>query len=208
MAEQATRNVPGDTDLWPSIQQHIEARHPSLARARRRGWAGEGLRLAAGAAVVAVLAVVLTLVFRFDPPSLDHPAVGNATPLPTPTVAVSTPTAAVTQPTATGEPAQPTATLAPVLPTPVRQIAPPEKRSAATTVAVGNLPINLAAGAGAVWVPSIGDRTVTRIDPETNGVVATIDIPAIAVAPSAIDRINLDDWGASAWALTVAASGL
>src|SRR5262249_42459797 len=42
-------------------------------------------------------------------------------------------------------------------------------------VPVGKLPgVSLAADAEAVWVPSSGDGTVSRVDPRTNRVIATI----------------------------------
>ena len=43
-------------------------------------------------------------------------------------------------------------------------------------VGVGQRPAIAAVGAGAVWVPNTGDGTVTKIDPATNRVVATISI--------------------------------
>lgn len=47
---------------------------------------------------------------------------------------------------------------------------------AQAVIAVGQRPGVPAAGAGAVWVPNTGDGTVSRIDPSTNRVVATLHI--------------------------------
>jgi YVTN family beta-propeller protein len=52
-----------------------------------------------------------------------------------------------------------------------------------TTIPVGDGPSAIAVGAGAVWVVNRDDATVSRIDPETNEVVATI---ALAHRPAGI----------------------
>jgi YVTN family beta-propeller protein len=45
------------------------------------------------------------------------------------------------------------------------------------TIAVGNTPGDVVAiGDGALWVPNVGDGTVSHIDAKTNEVVATIPI--------------------------------
>jgi YVTN family beta-propeller protein len=44
------------------------------------------------------------------------------------------------------------------------------------SIAVGSRPGVPAVGAGAIWVPNTGDGTVSRIDPRTNRVIATIAI--------------------------------
>lgn len=44
------------------------------------------------------------------------------------------------------------------------------------TIAVGRTPLYVAAGAGAVWVSNYRDSTVSRIDPSSNRVVATIPL--------------------------------
>jgi virginiamycin B lyase len=46
----------------------------------------------------------------------------------------------------------------------------------APAIHVGVEPVNVAFGAGSVWASNFGDGTVSRIDPERNAVVATIDI--------------------------------
>lgn len=57
-------------------------------------------------------------------------------------------------------------------------------------IAVGDGPVALAVGAGAVWVANSGDGTVSRIDPRTNHVIATIPVghrpQGIAIAAGAV----------------------
>ena len=48
-----------------------------------------------------------------------------------------------------------------------------------TTVSVGDEPTSVAATAAGVWVANRGDGTVTRIDPETAEVVATIEVGGV-----------------------------
>jgi YVTN family beta-propeller protein len=43
-------------------------------------------------------------------------------------------------------------------------------------IGVGDRPVAVAVDANAVWVANAGDGTVSRIDPETSEVVATIDV--------------------------------
>jgi YVTN family beta-propeller protein len=50
--------------------------------------------------------------------------------------------------------------------------------SLTATIPVGQIPVRIAAGAGSVWVPNTLDGTLSRIDPATNQVVATIDLGA------------------------------
>jgi YVTN family beta-propeller protein len=45
-----------------------------------------------------------------------------------------------------------------------------------TSIPVGNEPIGIDYGDGAVWVANSGDGTVSRIDPAKNTVVATIKV--------------------------------
>src|SRR6185503_13507892 len=44
------------------------------------------------------------------------------------------------------------------------------------TIPVGKSPRFIAAGAGAVWTLNQGDGSVSRVDPKTNKVVATIEV--------------------------------
>lgn len=43
-------------------------------------------------------------------------------------------------------------------------------------ISVGDEPVGLAAGEGAIWVANSSDGTLSRIDPETNSVVETIEV--------------------------------
>ena len=52
----------------------------------------------------------------------------------------------------------------------------PESERVTSTIAVGPTPRFLAAGENGVWTLNQGDGTVTRIDPATNRVVASIDV--------------------------------
>ncbi len=45
-----------------------------------------------------------------------------------------------------------------------------------TSFPVGRAPVGIAYGAGSVWVANSGDGTVSRIDPTTSKVVATIPV--------------------------------
>jgi len=61
------------------------------------------------------------------------------------------------------------------------------------TITVGKKPCSgLAAGFGSIWVPSCGDKTLGRIDPATNTLIATLPIPpaesegGIAVSEDAV----------------------
>ncbi len=55
---------------------------------------------------------------------------------------------------------------------------PPSAGRIVATIAVGLRPGSIVAGEGAVWVKNHADQTVSRIDPETNTVTATIPIGA------------------------------
>src|SRR5439155_25577193 len=57
---------------------------------------------------------------------------------------------------------------------PVVRVAPSRNKPEAT-LAVGNAPRFLAAGEGSIWVLNQRDGTVSRIDPATSTVVATIN---------------------------------
>jgi YVTN family beta-propeller protein len=50
------------------------------------------------------------------------------------------------------------------------------RETAEVSLPTGSRPAAIAVGGGAVWVANAGDGTVSRIDPETNAVVATITI--------------------------------
>ena len=52
----------------------------------------------------------------------------------------------------------------------------PTTKSVVATIAVGSGALDIAAGAGAVWVISAREGTVSRIDPATNSVTATVHV--------------------------------
>jgi YVTN family beta-propeller protein len=166
------RPAPSQTrSTTPSRNQSQEARMSTVANTPRdpipltqRRWAREAAKIAAAAIVFGVIGAILALVLRGGDGS-SQPGVAPATSTVTPTA--STHASPATAPTAASTPtAQPT----------VDSAAPLTSHS--TTFAVGAGPFGLAAGAGAVWVPNIGDGTLSRIDPVTNQVVATIDVGA------------------------------
>ena len=57
-------------------------------------------------------------------------------------------------------------------------------------ISVGESPVAVAVGEGAVWVANPGDRSVAKIDPRKNEVVKTIPVEhrpqSVAVASGAI----------------------
>ena len=60
-----------------------------------------------------------------------------------------------------------------------------------TTQEVGDFPTAVAVGHGSVWVANAGDGTVSRIDPETREIVATIRLGASPEAIAVADRVVL-----------------
>lgn len=56
----------------------------------------------------------------------------------------------------------------------------PTTRRVVGWVWVGSGPLSVSAGAGGVWVTNRDSRTVSRIDPVSNRVVAEISVPAPA----------------------------
>ena len=60
-----------------------------------------------------------------------------------------------------------------------------------TTVQVGDFPTAVAVGHGSVWVANAGDGTVSRIDPETRRIVATIRLGASPEGDRRRDRVVL-----------------
>ena len=60
-----------------------------------------------------------------------------------------------------------------------------------TTRQVGDFPTAVAVGHGSVWVANAGDGTLSRIDPETSEVVATIQLGASPEAIAVTDRVGL-----------------
>jgi YVTN family beta-propeller protein len=95
-------------------------------------------------------------------------AIGCTTPVSTAVPMPILPTSNTVLPTAT--PFSPTETPVPLPPGIVlagREIA---------TIKVGLFPQQLIVGEGAVWVPNAGSGTISRIDPQTNEIVATIPV--------------------------------
>jgi YVTN family beta-propeller protein len=60
-----------------------------------------------------------------------------------------------------------------------------------TTVQVGDFPTAVAVGHGSVWVANAGEGTVSRIDPETRTIVATIRLGASPETIAVTDRVVL-----------------
>jgi YVTN family beta-propeller protein len=81
----------------------------------------------------------------------------------------------------------------------VEQVAPTGETLVATHV--GNGPAALALGAGGVWVANALDGTVSRIDPETGAVAATIPVGS---SPSALLAAGGSVWVANRYSGTVA----
>ena len=71
--------------------------------------------------------------------------------------------------------------------------------SVKATIPVGNTPVGIAIGAGAVWVANADGNSVTRIDPRTDTVTATIPIGNRPVA--------IASGGGAVWVSTLPAGG-
>lgn len=164
---------------------------------RPRRWNRELLKIAAAFVVFAVVGLVLVLTLRDD----EEPRI--VAPGPTPTAAPSTTAPAATPSAAATVTTAPTEALSPADATATARVAAAQATLAAmdavgatataeaaasataawvpppaiiATIPVGRQPWDLAFGAGSIWVPNGGDGTVSRIDPATNEVVATIEI--------------------------------
>jgi YVTN family beta-propeller protein len=145
------------------------AAEPEPVPVTQRRWAREAFKLVAAAIVFGLVGALLALALR------DEGNDGNvAAPVPTP-APIFTPSVASTpvavQPSATTTGSEPTATL-PTRPTSSLPMIEP----VLTTIPVGRNPRDLAVGAGSVWVTNASDGTVSRIDPATNTVSATIAV--------------------------------
>jgi YVTN family beta-propeller protein len=138
-----------------------------------RHWRRDVLALIAAVLALALIGSILALVLHDDTRNQQP-----AAPIPTPPTALASPSVAVVAPSPTLPP--PTATTAvATTPTAVALMATPSLPSAGEVVAtidVGANPAALASGAGALWVANSADSSVSRIDPETNQVVATIAV--------------------------------
>ncbi|MGH9173506.1 MAG: YncE family protein, partial [Vicinamibacterales bacterium] len=142
---------------------------------QQRRWPREALKLAAAAIVFIAIGAILALTLRGDD---SEPTFGPSGPTPTPTPivtpsALATPSAAATQavvqPSATALAPTPSAS-----PSPSPAITLTSVEPIVTTIQVGQDPRELAVGFGSVWVTNSSDGTVSRIDPATNTVIATI----------------------------------
>jgi len=63
-------------------------------------------------------------------------------------------------------------------------VAPGRPSPVVATIGTGEMPSSMATGAGALWVA--GNEQVTRIDPATNSVVATIPVAATGAGPAGV----------------------
>ena len=59
----------------------------------------------------------------------------------------------------------------------------PETRHIRARIPIGQGPLDVTVGGGAVWTTDRDSKTITKVDPTTNKVVATIQLP---VAPYGI----------------------
>jgi len=100
-----------------------------------------------------------------------------ATPTNTP---VAEPSLTATQAATATELPEPSPTATEIVPTPVVMASPaadlPVAGQFGATIPVGDNPVAIAVGHGSIWVQNDIDGTVSRIDPATNAVVATIPI--------------------------------
>jgi glutamine cyclotransferase len=158
-------NLDDEETAMPQIDGTAE---PVPIPLHERRWLKEALKIAAAAIVFGIVGALLALALRDDgdqPGSVPPTATATATTSAEPTSAPSTATVATSapalRPTSTRPPPTPTLGTGGVI---------------ATRIPVGNGPSELAAGAGAIWVPLAGEGSVVRIDPATNTVVATIPI--------------------------------
>jgi YVTN family beta-propeller protein len=157
--------------------------------------AREALKLAAAAIVFGIVGAILALALRGD----DNSSQPGVAPSPAPATATATApaTPAATQaaipPSTTATTAPPTATTVPATATtpPSPTITLPTRGSVVATIPVGQWPWKMAAGAGSLWVPNSNDGSVSRIDPATNTVSATIEVAS--PGNNTADAIAADD---------------
>jgi glutamine cyclotransferase len=172
------RRWPTNNQTDTELEEHVVTSDASTTRPepttfQQRRWVREGLKLAAAALIFVIVGAILALTLR------DNQDEQLAVPL-TPTSTAPTPTATEPGVTATAV-ATATATRSAATATPAATAAPtrvprpslPAAGTIVATIPVGAGPFSIAAGAGSVWVAS-ADGAITRIDPATNAVVATI----------------------------------
>lgn len=170
--------VPDDTEEHdmsrPSstqLDEPIDIR-PRIAR--------EWLKLAAAVLVFVLIGTVLVLTFRDD----DNDQVGVPPPV-TPTVS-PTPASTVPATTTTEAAVEPTSTIAatatattPFVPTPFPAPPGPVAGEVAAYIPLAFEPADIARTADALWVSGLNSSVITRIDPRSGDVVATIDLGAV-----------------------------
>jgi len=156
-----------------------------------RHWLREALKIAAAAVVFGIIGAVLVLTLRDDDsenpiivPGVNPIPEATSTAAPRPTVNL-TPDASATRLAAKDATNQrQTATTESVTATAVQEAADaatvqaglPSPGEIVSRIPVEEHPEGIAATAGAIWVANAGAGTVSRIDPTTNAVVATIPI--------------------------------
>jgi streptogramin lyase/tRNA A-37 threonylcarbamoyl transferase component Bud32 len=63
----------------------------------------------------------------------------------------------------------------------------PATGEAVAAIATGSSPVGVAVGGGAVWLVTTGDKRLSRLDPDTNEIVASVGFPpAVPESPQAI----------------------
>ncbi len=150
-----------------------------------RRWPREALKFVAAAIAIAIIGTLLVLLLRDTDPNDQSSVPGVAGPEATATTQASPTIDATAARQATRQTAQQvltataasddaiaaaTATAFARLPMPGEVVA---------TIPVGNDPQAIATTDGTLWIANSGDGTVSRIDPATNEVVATVTIGSI-----------------------------
>jgi virginiamycin B lyase len=148
------QSVTGDEETTESRMHAASETVPILIHERR--WLRETLKIAAAAIVFTIVGALLALVLH------DNDSDSNVA-MPTPAVAPTVTPPTTPSATATTQSPSPTPTM-------------PSVGLVAATIPVGQQPSTITSGAGSIWVTNSADGTVSRIDPLTNSVVATIRI--------------------------------
>lgn len=150
---------------------------PTPSSLEQRRWLREGLKIAAAVLIFAVIGVVVVMTLPRDDNDQRPIVPAESTPIPASPSPVSSPTVDAT---ATRQAARDsltaTAGAQPTAPPTVLASSLPPAGTVAARIPVGTEPQGLAFAAGAIWVPNSRDGTVSRIDPATNQIVATITI--------------------------------
>jgi YVTN family beta-propeller protein len=157
----------------------------------QRRWLREGIKLAAAAVIFGLIGAILVLALQDD----DQARVGAPDTGPTPIPSPSAPSISPTQ-------AEPSPTVAAVVPTATTTTAPASTPTpdwstvgeVIATIPVGSNPELQILAAGSFWVSNTGDETVSRIDPVTNTVVATIPVGSRTDHPPVVAAFEDDVW--------------